>query len=79
MAPRFPLPKAAETPQGWGTFQLQDLLTHLFEARPVADDALDDWLATQRARRMATGGSEAGRSVQKPGGLMSRLLGRVVN
>jgi hypothetical protein len=76
---RFPLPKAAETPQGWGTFQLQDLLTHLFETRAVADDALENWLATQRARRSAKAGAEAGPAVQKPGGLMSRWLGRVVN
>lgn len=76
---RFPLPKAAEAPQGWGTFQLQDLLEHLFEARAVADDALEDWLATQRARQSAKGGAEPGPAVQKPGGLMSRLLGRMVN
>ncbi len=76
---RFPLPKPSEVPQGWGTFQLQDLLSHLFEARPVADDALDDWMAARRARQMAKSGAEAGRTPQKPGGLMSRLLGRVVN
>ena len=78
-AGRFSLPKAAEVPQGWGTFQLQDLLTHLFETRAVADDALEDWLATQCARQGAKGGAKAGPAVQKPGGLMTRLLGRVVN
>lgn len=70
---RFALPKVEDTPQGWGTFQLADLLAHLAEARPVADDALDDWLATQRARREAQ--TNGGKS--KPVGLMSRLLGRV--
>ena len=41
--------------------------------------ALDDWMAARRARQMAKSGTEAGRTPQKPGGLMSRLLGRVVN
>lgn len=80
---RFPLPKAAEAPQGWGTFQLQDLLSHLFEARPVPDDALDDWLSTQRARRdarsRAAEGDPAGGAAPATArvGLVSRLLGRV--
>lgn len=80
---RFPLPKAAEAPQGWGTFQLEDLLSHLFEARPVPDDALEDWLSTQRARRdaraRAADPARAGGAVHAASrpGLVARLLGRV--
>lgn len=76
---RFPLPKADDAPRGWGTFQLEDLLSHLFEARPVADDALDDWLATRRARQAAVSRNDAGPAPARPGGFMARLLGRVAH
>lgn len=74
---RFPLPKAADVAQGWGTFQLEHLLSHLSEARPVADDALEDWLATQRAKRGAQTAKAAGRVDAKGAGFMARLLSRM--
>lgn len=72
-AERFLLPKVDQSPQRDDQFQLTALLAHLAEARGVPDDALDDWLATRRARHTAPSDPAA----MKPAGLMSRLLGRV--
>lgn len=76
---RFPLPRADDTPQGWGTFQLTDLLAHLSEARPVADDALEDWLETQRKRRAGAMPADQAATAQSRAGLVARLLGRAAH